>query len=109
MFETERFKELLQSAVSTEARDNNLQEYQVGIIGYLQTLASQNESVLMERELRKVAGARRGIPDALNSARELTKDASKYAVAEKRAVLRLSDIEAAYKDKFCQFWPFCKS
>jgi hypothetical protein len=68
MFETEAFKEQLASTVSTEAGRNNLERYQTGIIDYLQGLATQNESTLMEREVRKAASARRGIPDALISA-----------------------------------------
>ena len=109
MFETTRFKEQLTDVVTREALNNNLEEYEPAIIDYLQRLASENESVLMERELRKTAAARRGIPDALRSAVELTKEASRYAAAENRKLLRVSDIRAAYSAKFCQVWPFCKS
>jgi hypothetical protein len=108
MFETQRFKEQLVEAVSMEVANNKLERYEPAIIDYLQRLASGNESDLMERELRKAPGTQRGVRDALNSARELTKEASRYAAADKRMVLRLPDIEAAYKARFCQFWPFCK-
>ena len=75
----------------------------------LQGLAATNESTLMDSEVRKAASARRGIPDALNSARQLIKESATYAAAEKRTVLNLEDVEKAYRAKFCQFWPFCKS
>ncbi len=108
MFETEDFKKQLDTAVSRETGSSGLKEYETQIIDRLQRLASENESSLMDSEVRKVASERRGIPDALNSARELTRAASRYALAEKRTVLKMSDIEAAYKEKFCQVWPFCK-
>jgi len=108
MFETEGFKNQLTDAVSREAGNNNLKEYEIRIIDYLQRLASENERTLMDSEVRKVASERRGIPDALNSARELVKQASTYAAAEKRTVLTQSDVEKAYQARFCRVWPFCK-
>ena len=109
MFETEGFKDQLTEAVSREAADSGLKEYEPEIINYLQKLASENESTLMEREVRKVASERRGMPDALISVRVLARDASRSAAAEKRTILKLADVQAAYRAKFCQFWPFCKS
>jgi len=109
MFETEDFKKRLTDVVSREAGVRGLAEYENAIINYLQRLASENEGILMEREFRKAAGERRGMADALNNARYLTEEAARYAAAEKRPVLKVSDIEAAYRAKFCQFWPFCKS
>jgi len=108
MFETEEFREQLESAVSSEAARNNLERYQTASIEYLQRLALENERTLMESEGRKAAGVRRGIADALRSARELTREAAKYAAAEKRTLLTRSDVEKAYQAKFCQVWPFCK-
>jgi len=108
MFETEGFKAQLTQVISLEAFNNNLEEYETRIVDYLQHLASENEDVLMEREMRKAAHIQRGVNDALHSAIELTKDASRYAAAENRSVLRVSDIEKAYRARFCQFWPFCK-
>jgi len=109
MFETDDFRDLLTNAVVSEAANRGLTEYRLSIITYLQTLAAQNESPLMERELRKAASDRRGIPAALDSARLLIRESAKYAAAEKRTVLHLDDVEKAYKEKFCQVWPFCKS
>lgn len=109
MFETESFKNQLTAAISAEAANNNLEHYEPGIVDYLQGLASENESTLMDSEVRKIASARRGTPAALNSAKELAKEACKYASADKRTLLKLSDIQTAYRAKFCQFWPFCKS
>jgi len=108
MFETRDFRARLTEAVSSEAAGSGL-EYETEIISYLQRLASENESILMEREMQKAASERRGISDALISAKILARDASRFAVAEKRTVLKLTDVEAAYRAKFCQFWPFCKS
>lgn len=109
MFETGSFKDQLTDAVSRETGNNNLEQYENRIVDYLQTLASENESTLMDSEVRKAASARRGIPDALKSARELTREAAGYAAEEKRTVLQLGDIQKAYRAKFCQYWPFCKS
>jgi hypothetical protein len=109
MFETESFKNQLRDAVSIEAGSGGLKEYETRIVDYLQKLASENERPLMLDEARKIAGARRGIPDALNSARALARQASAYALAEKRTVLLQSDIERAYQVMFCGVWPFCKS
>lgn len=108
MFETEDFKNQLTSTVLREAANNKIERYETGIIDFLQRQASENESTLMEREVRKLATERRGVSHALSSAKQLTMEASKYAAAEKRTLLTLSDVEAAYRAKFCQFWPFCK-
>jgi len=94
--------------VSGEAARNEMREYQIAIIGYLQNLASGNEITLMESERRKAAGAQRGIEDALGSARELIRVASTYATADKRTLLTQSDVEKAYQARFCRVWPFCK-
>jgi hypothetical protein len=109
MFETEVFKKQLTDVIAREVGGTGLTEYETAVIDFLQRLASENENILMEREVRKVASERRGMSDALDSARNLTREASRYAAAEKRPVLKVSDIEAAYRAKFCQFWPFCKS
>jgi hypothetical protein len=109
MFETESFREQIEKAIIREASRNYMTEYEPAIVPYLQRLASDNESILMERELRKVASERRGIEEALRSVAKLTREASQNASSEGRKVLHLSDIQNAYKAKFCQFWPFCKS
>jgi hypothetical protein len=109
MFETDDFKKQLTDAISSEAGANNMQQYQLSVVDYLQNLAIVNERSLMVDEMRKSAGARRGVLEALGSARELTREASKYAALDRRTVLQESDIQAAYRAKFCQVWPFCKS
>lgn len=63
----------------------------------------------MERELRKTASERRGMVEAADSVRELTRLASRYAAEEKRSTLRLNDMQKAVQARFCQIWPFCKS
>jgi histone H3/H4 len=92
MFETEGFKNQLTNAVSSEAANSGLAEYRLSIITYLQKLATDNESTLMDREVRKAASEQRGMADALDSARELTREACKYAAADKRTVLNLEDV-----------------
>ena len=109
MFETEEFNAQLRDTIIRQASLIKLERYEVQIVDFLQALASENEPHLMERELRKAQGVpRRGIPDALKSARELTMEAARYAVSDGRTLLKLSDIQQAYRAKFCQFWPFCK-
>ena len=108
MFETDRFKALLTDAVTSEAGARGMREYETDIITFLQRRATENESVLMERELRKSATSQRGRPDALISAGVLIREASRYATADRRTTLRLVDVEAAYRAKFCQVWPFCR-
>jgi hypothetical protein len=110
MFETEDFRQQIASTVSRVAGQNSMQEYENGIVTFLQNLATENENILMEREFRKSASERkRGVPDAAQSVAELTMEASRYAASEKRTVLRLSDMRKAYEAKFCQVWPFCRS
>jgi hypothetical protein len=84
-------------------------EYQTAIIPYLQNLATANESVLMENEMKKAVGARRGILDALESAGAIVSEAATYAQAEKRTVLQVVDMQKAYAAKFCKVWPYCRS
>lgn len=108
MFETNAFKRRLADALYEEATDKGLAGYEPEAVTFLQDLAIANESILMERELRKAAGTRRGITDALASARELAQEASRYARSEKRNTLSESDMEKAYGAKFCKVWPFCK-
>jgi hypothetical protein len=108
MFETTEFRDSLTKIVEQEARSAGLRQYQTSVVYFLQNLATENESELVDRELRKAAGLRRGVPDALGSARELIKTASDIARAVGRDTLTLPDMQAAYRVKFCQVWPFCK-
>jgi len=108
MFETETFATQLKTIVSTQAAESGMKEYQERIVNYLQNLATANESTLMESELRKSASSRRGVGDALSSARVLVKEASSYATADKRTLVTTADVEKAYRAKFCQVWPFCR-
>jgi histone H3/H4 len=107
MFETDEFKNQLAASISAEAGNNNIERYETRIVDYLQGIATETEN-LEARQMKKGAKVRGGIPDALSSAKELTREASKYAAAEKRKVITLTDIESACKAKFCQVWPFCK-
>jgi hypothetical protein len=109
MFETEQFKRQLTDTIVTEASRTSIKTYEIAIVDYLQKLATTNEQPLMEREMRKAAGERRGLLDALSSARELTREAVGLAIAERRTLLKVSDFEAAYRSRFCRVWPFCKS
>ena len=109
MFETEEFRKQIQEAFITEAANNKTDRYEPEIIEYLQRLASENERLLMEREVRKTAAQRRGIRDALRSVEELTREASRYAAADKRTTVQLADMQKAYVAKLCQVWPFCRS
>ena len=107
MFETESFRTQIEETVSAEAANNQMERYQRTIVTYLRRLATDNEGLLMEREFRKAAAERRGIPDALRSVRELTREAARYAAADKRTLLTVDDMQKAYEAKFCQVWPFC--
>jgi AICAR transformylase/IMP cyclohydrolase PurH len=107
MFETDNFKNQLRAAISAEAVRNGL-TYDAAIVEYLQKLASENEKDLMERELRKSVGDRRGIQDALRSATELAAEAARNATMQKSNNLSLANIQDAYRAKFCRVWPFCK-
>jgi hypothetical protein len=108
MFETKEFRDRLTNMIISAAGENNLEEYEPRILDFLQKLASENEGTLMPIELRKAQGERRGQTDALANARRLAVEASRYAVADKRKTLQFSDIDRAYKAKYCQFWPFYK-
>lgn len=109
MFETDEFRTQLQQTVSNEAARGGMERYETEIVDFLQRLASENESALMEQELRKSASERRSIPDALRSTVELTRTASEYAKSERRDTLQVSDMERAYQARFCQVWPFCRT
>jgi len=108
MFETARFKTLLKETIAGEATNQGFTQYEIGIVDLLQLRATENASVLMERELRKSPGMRRGISDALSSAREIIVLASAYAVADKRTVLRVSDVDAALSGTSFRAWPFIR-
>jgi adenylosuccinate synthase len=109
MFETEDFRKQLENAISSTAAQQGMTEYQTAITTYLQSLATVNEPVLMENEMKKAVGARRGIYDALESARALVSEAATYAQSEKRKVIQVVDVQKAYSAKFCKVWPFCRS
>ena len=109
MFETESFRRQIEDTVGSEAGRSGMERYSEGIAEFLQKLASDNESILMDRELRKTAAERRGIPDALESVRVLTREASRYAAEERRTTVQLADFQKAQQTRFCQVWPFCRS
>jgi hypothetical protein len=108
MFETQSFRDQIKDAVIVEAASRNLTEYETAAVDFLQREAANNERTLMETEVRKIASLRRGVPEALQSARVLAKLAADYAIADRRSVLRESDIRAALASKYCQVWPFCR-
>jgi histone H3/H4 len=108
MFETAQFREQVEHEISTEATQAGLTQYQVAVVDYLQRLAAENEAALMETELRKARESRRGLRDAVASARVLAKAASLLASAAGRNTLQIEDIQIAYRANFCQVWPFCR-
>ena len=107
-FETESFRNQITEAVEREAGRASLTRYETGIVEYLRGLAVGNESILMEQEVKKAAGARRSIPDALASVSRVVQEASQYASLEKRGTLTLADVQKAYAANFCQIWPLCR-
>ena len=109
MFETPSFRAQLQEIVSSELGRTKITRFETEIPTFLQALATDNEPVLMEREIKKAVGTRRGIPDALQSARELVRDAIVSAVVARRDTLEVADVRKAYEAKFCKVWPFCRS
>jgi len=108
MFETTHFTEELTNTISREAANNGMERYETGIVGFLQTLAINNESILLQEELRKSASLRRGTPDALQSTKLLVETAARFAQADKRSTLSLSDMQRAWEVNFCRIWPFCR-
>jgi hypothetical protein len=108
MFEGNQFREQLQQAIADETAHRGLERYEDSIIAFLQELAVSNESVLMESEAERPITARRGIPDALQSARSLVEEAANFTRADGRTTLTLGDMEGAYKIRFCSVWPFCR-
>ena|ERR1039457_21050 len=108
MFETTQFRELIDREVSSVAGQFGLKQYRKAAVDYLQRLASENESALMETELRKTVASRRGTPEIVASVRALANEASRLASAAGRDTLLLEDMQKAYQVKFCQVWPFCR-
>src|SRR5258706_2208906 len=108
MFETQQFRTQLVDAISTEAGLNNMVRYQTAVVDLLFDYARNNEADLMRVEFTKALPQRRGVVDALQSARTLVRDASTIARNDNRSLLTRADIEVAYKAKFCRVWPFCK-
>ena len=108
MFETENFKAQLTDITEREGRNRGLTQYEPSIISFLQNLAIANENELTRLEERRSFSERRGVPAALTSAREVLSLATAYAVNDKRKIVTRTDVEMAYRAKFCQIWPFCK-
>ena len=108
MFETADFRQQLDDAIAGEIARNSIERYERPILNYLQNLATANEPELMAIETRKTVAERRGVPEALRSARELIRTASVFALADKRKNITLGDVQQAYREKFCEVWPFCK-
>ena len=108
MFETQQFQDELKKIINNAAVSRHLARYQNRAYQFLQDLAIANESDLMTEELKKSAGVRRGMREALQSAESLAQEAADYAVADNRDILTVDDIQKAYQAKFCRVWPFCK-
>lgn len=108
MFETDQFKDRLKDIISNEAATNQLKEYEVAVVEFLFSRARDNEATLMRAELTKSAALRRGMTDAIQSARVLAKAASALARSESRTVLTAGDMEKAFQAHFCRVWPFCR-
>jgi len=108
MFETQDFRNQLTNAISTEAAENRMGRYQTAIVDLLFDYARNNEADLMPIEFTKALPQRRGVANALESARTLVRDASLIARNDNRDLLTRADIEVAYRAKYCRVWPFCK-
>ena len=108
MFETQQFEDDLDKVISRTAGNQGLTKYQNSAVRFLRDLAISNESDLMIHEVKKAAGLRRGVREALKSAELLTREASRYARDDNRDTLTQADMQKAYQANFCQVWPFCK-
>ena len=109
MFETDEFREKLEGVMIREARRRGLSQYQPAAVIFLQSLARENEAILLEAEERKaVVWRRRGVSDALESARRLARSAADLAGTEGRDTLTWHDVKSALETQYCQFWPFCR-
>lgn len=108
MFETQDFRNQVQRTIINEAASNDIKQYQPGIVDFLVRLASSNEKLLMESEIKKEVSERRGTRDAIISVRLIIKEASAIAKRDERNLLTISDVQLAYETLFCQIWPFCR-
>ena len=108
MFEGPEFKRNLVDVVGAEVLRNEMESYHTDIIDFLISHAVSNESYLMEIENKKAADQRKGVSEAYGSARDLVRTASAIAAEAERTTLTLEDVEAAYRDRYCRVWPFCR-
>lgn len=107
MFETREFGDRLSREISNVALAYGT-TVEPTIPGVLQDIALQNEAILMERERLRPITERRGIPEAIGSARIIIADAAGYARSARRTQISVADVSEAIRIKFCQLWPFCR-
>lgn len=109
MFETDQFRKQLRETINQASWNKGMRKPgdEEEIIELLISFAIQNERHLMLIESKKPIYSRKGISDALSSARALVDEAYKTKT-EKLDTLTIEDIRRAYINKYCQIWPFCK-
>lgn len=108
MFETQGFRNALEQVIESQASSEGMRTYESQIVDYLRDLAFGNERDLMKAEESRPVGERRGIPEALTSARRLVIIGARFAAEDNRTLLKMGDVERAYRAQFCSVWPFCK-
>ena len=106
MFESAFFTDLLNAVVREEVSASELEDYPIYIVTFLQGMAVDNENKNSEAEFFKIEGEKRGIPEALDSARKIVRKAIEYAVERNKSVLTVEDIQTAYVSFHGQSWPF---
>ena len=101
------FRSEIEATVSSTAAGAGMKQFQNDVVNKLMQHLTENREVLLEQEMTKTAGLRRSKLEALASVEVLVKEASQYASAEGRTLVRAGDLDKAYAARFCMVWPFC--
>ncbi len=102
-----QFRDEIDEYIRLNAGSFGIKTYHISIADLLFKYAQDNADDVILTESVKTASLQRGQQDAINSLAVLLIEACNIAQMEKRSELTESDMDAAYKKKFCRVWPFC--
>jgi hypothetical protein len=101
------FRSEIEASVSSAAERAGMKRFQAEVVNQLMQHLAENRELLVEQEMTKTAGLRRSKSEALACVEELVKQASRYASADGRTLVRAADLDEAYEARYCMVWPFC--
>lgn len=103
-----QFSNEIQRAIARAATARGMSKgYSAAIPDWVENQIAQRRQRTIAKEQSLTEKEQRTIDDAIASVEKLISDAAARAAGQNRSFLDLADVEGAYQDNFCSYWPVC--